>query len=1102
MFVPGSTSRGSSGGRAAGPSVRRGVVVPTRKTRTMMESNDTYDEVPGLPREVLEQIRAKLGSRGDKVVACLKTAAVFVEQAHEDAGGLRLAESAAYNLREALDAIVAGKGVPGGGLGDVQRAWKRYQAAVSGPDADIDAARAEFDGVIGRIAGDEDRQAFKTRKLLEYVRELTGVEPLPGDHDPTVRYARLRRSANNVLHDEGAAAAVADLYDEVVTWLIGFFTPPGERVRAITALAERPYADGAIDELRRHLSNAHHVRLFCSRLRDDAWLEPLCEAGLLSLPRAGEPWPVAALVGGAIEPRRVAEVLSRLLKAAGKGPAALGAAREILRLASSLGVAGDAVAAKIVARYPQDDWVQVIATSISREREPSDPVQLAMAKAVVGNERRRDGAYRTRAILGRLAEGLTESNVRDRFGLVADQLRRLAGDTSMRLVSLDIAALHVDDNDELREVVLVLAQRLVRMIPAARRLGVSTAELLALAKEIPGELGERIVCQVLADASDVDREVKLQHVERRMRSTVATGDDRDLIEDLRSTGSAPAELARLRAALGEPSTAPEGHGPDFVAADWLRGWRWSLVLPEEVLEHWAEPIAAVTARYGSLSATALDAHVPRILMETGSSPYSRDHLAALPVDDAAHLVTGWRPGRDTGSLVSVRELARELQAVVTQDPRAWTEDPVAVVSALREPVYVDHYFRAVSASAEHLADRADALLAAVDVIRAERWEPTPLGDDSYDYDADWSTADTTIVDAIAALANKNATLAGVLNACWRLVTELLARRSKDSSADQIEEDDSDELNDPLNRAINRPYGRALLAALALGGWEHRNQGAASARLGGVLDEILAVPGVLGLELRAVLAAYRPLVETIVPTWLHTYADDLFTAKPLGPTTFEQTLKYSKPTRWFLERFADELAAAARRGTENAVGWLLVAVLWDVPSYTAGGVTSALAGNVPALRAAAERIAWLMQPLEAGDPMIERGLRFWNDLIEADRSVVPAAVLAGAGRWIFVTAITPEQWLTHTTRTLDITAGVTDMAIEIADRCKEIQPSSQALRILRLMIGHGEPWEQHHVESAGVDALRLAADSDVDDEFEQLRTRLIERGRHEATDIER
>ena len=73
--------------------------------------------VPGLPGVVVERLRTELGERAEKVLGCLRTAATLVAQAEADVSGLRLAESAAYNLREALNHVVEGRMRPRAGCG-------------------------------------------------------------------------------------------------------------------------------------------------------------------------------------------------------------------------------------------------------------------------------------------------------------------------------------------------------------------------------------------------------------------------------------------------------------------------------------------------------------------------------------------------------------------------------------------------------------------------------------------------------------------------------------------------------------------------------------------------------------------------------------------------------------------------------------------------------------------------------------------------------------------------------------------------------------------------------------------------------------------------
>lgn len=157
-------------------------------------------------------------------------------------------------------------------------------------------------------------------------------------------------------------------------------------------------------------------------------------------------------------------------------------------------------------------------------------------------------------------------------------------------------------------------------------------------------------------------------------------------------------------------------------------------------------------------------------------------------------------------------------------------------------------------------------------------------------------------------------------------------------------------------------------------------------------------------------------------------------------------------------------------------------------------------------------------------MVQRGLQFWEELphehalvgrslrgaearlgagadhLTADRGLVPAAALTGSGRWTFVDGVDEERWLTLTEQTLALTGGEIDMAIEVADRCKVAQPPGRGLRALRLMVGRAELWEQRHIEDVALEVLRDAARVPVDEEFSLLRTRLIERGRHEAAEI--
>lgn len=249
----------------------------------------------GMPLEVADQIVKDL-ERGPKVLNCLSTAAHLIAEAREDQTGLRLVESAAYNLREALDAVVAGRDAGASGMPAVKDALDRFRLASSEPDADEVAA--------------------------------------------------LRRLANDL---------------------------------------------GRLDALFDH--------------------------GLVHPPRDGEPWPIAALVSGTggIAPTSTVSLLERLRAAASTGDPDefLALDRNLIQLCLRLGPDAHVLVATIVRKRPMDHWIQRIAVYIAKDADPSAPIQVTVADAVIATDTTSDASYQTRTMAGLLVDGLDAENARD-----------------------------------------------------------------------------------------------------------------------------------------------------------------------------------------------------------------------------------------------------------------------------------------------------------------------------------------------------------------------------------------------------------------------------------------------------------------------------------------------------------------------------------------------------------------------------------------------------------------------------------------------------------------------------------------------------------------
>lgn len=997
-------------------------------------TGDQPAAISGLDESVAARIVTELGdSDGNRVLRCLRTAEAMLDPGPADRHDLRWAESAAYNLREALDSVVRNQPAGEGGFSAAMAAWARYTVACQLPGADEVAARADLTAAMDGLIRGQDRQAFMTRKLLDWFERQTGVAPIPGADDPTRQYNDLRESAARILHRDAPRAEIEALFVATVAWFVRIFTPPSDLASKVEQLAETPYSPDRLTEFRALALNAHHLRLFLERLTDPAWLERLHRGGLIGLPTPGQMWPVAALTGSGrrLPDDRVARLLHLLLqdvKSLPKGdrPAC---AFEIIRTAMWLGPSGLPVVIEVLRQHPSDSWTQTIAISATKDLEPTDSTHVAIADAVIGNESMHDRGRHTKQALDRLLAGLTTDNVHERFDLVINKLRRLAREDHARYLAVGIADLAVeDDDDDETEPLFLVAQRLAAAIPAVRDLGVSGPALLKQVASIPGELGERLTCRVLSGADDIDRATKVAHLETRLASDTATGDDQALIADLSPFSGD--ELHRLRTTFGQPSPLDPGRPDIPYGENWPRAWRWAVVLPPHVLAGWDEAIAAVSEGHGPPDPSTLTRRTRRVAARWSHSPISAEALETMEVTDAARTVASWRPSPNDPWGLSARELARSLETVVKANPEAWTRDPSAIVRTLREPVYVDHYLHGVAAAAKAVAARAPALIRAIRLVRQERWEPAVLGSDSFDYESDWSAVETVSVELVDALADADADLTANLELCWDLALGLATDLPEDLGLPD-RYDDPEHFGDPLHGALNSTYGKGLQAVLAIGGWEHRNQGSATPRLNQTLTTVKEVGGAVGLELRSVIAGSRPFVEGIAASWLAENQDELF-GDALGRVTFDQTLKYSRPTKTFYERSLTRLLDAACRGAEHAVAWLLIAHLWDEPGYTFDAIVDGLAGNDQALGAVNREIARLSGRLpEDQADMAERGIAFWERLLDAPRDRVPARSLQGLGYWAMTTEVDDTQWLPLTEKTIDLTGGPLDFAPEVA-----------------------------------------------------------------------
>ncbi|WP_245193373.1 hypothetical protein [Amycolatopsis alba] len=1056
--------------------------------------------LPELPGEVVSTIMRELPTQGARILACLRTASVLIVYSLDDEADLRLAESAAYNVREAVDAVVKESSpVPGGGLSVVREAWQRYEAEIARPDNDGAASLAALTEVLRRVAEKRDRDSYHAARLLQYLRSKAGIDPLGGELDPVKEYTRLYGETNQALHAQTTPQTAVTFYSRAVAWFVRMFTPSDEIVRALRALAAEPWAGhDQVERLRNLALNEHHLRLFLGLLTDPGWLIPLHDADVIALPAPSGTWPGAALLEGLgrTAPAEVAVVLARLVKDVKQRTLEedrANVAFTLLLFASQLGSAGHSAVGDIVSAYSSNRSVRVIGADVIKKADPTIPLVETVARRVLDGAPLDTDRYYYKLVLERLEAGLNRDNATSRIRMLAAKTREASQHPQAGWITRDSARLTADLGEHDRHYLVILAHGLARLLQQAPKLGISTANLLNWTKDISGDLGERITSRVLVLADDVSIHDKIDHITRRLASFAPTGDDKDLIDAVLLTDPEPGLLAPWAEALGLPGDDP--FGEDESIPDALRRtWHWSTVLPDSALESWQDRIAELEERHGSLPQELFEHRTDHVTMMSGQSAYSVKELSSLSVADAIDTVARWRPDGDSrGRMILARELARTLESVVEAEPQAWTADPVSVVTGLREPVYVLHYFDAVAKKAADVIESAPDIVAAAQLVRTERWTPIVLGEDDFDFEPDWRRVEQVTVDLVRALANHNTRLADHLDTVWAWALELIDQAPE--SGDAAHGD-----HDALFRAINSRRGRGLQAILSLAGWEYRNGGVIRPQFVELLDELIQIPGPVGMEYRAVLAQNRRFLETIAKDWLARRVDTLFRDTELGVETFELTLKYAQPTPWLYVNLRDELTAAAQRNADNAVDTLLIGMLHRETGYEIPAILQALRGWPEALTAASSGAAVLVQDSADGEPELDVAAEFWQALLDANRATVPADVLRAAGRWAFVAGLPEETWAQLTVRTLAITGGLDHYAIEVADRCRTAPVPDDSIKILLMLLGKGAPWEQDHVARASIDALRTISTTRSDPNFDELRTKVIDRGYPEATDI--
>jgi hypothetical protein len=1058
-------------------------------TMTDNESEGSED------RELFEHLVDQFGLHGEEAVSFLKTAQWLL--ATDPAGHApRQAGAVAYCVREALDRLLPPE------LGrprwqelsaKVVASKRRFEAARGLPGTDEAGALEELLAAIGELEEFKDNDQGKyARRLADVLEARTGVPPLSG---ALRNYQQLLNELNSAaVHRSASVEQVRELLGRALTLLWTVFAPFQLRRPELDALAQLP--NPGADDVQRLLdrcSTPHHLSYFMQLVVAPEWLFLLMPHGVLGPPAPGAPWPVSLAIQrlGRSHPQNVARWLEQAYKQWGGSEAG---AAYVATLARDCLPTASATLLRALRAYPRSEWIRAQALHALEVMDPSDSFGEAAAQVLLDLDLLAFAGLPKRPIEV-LVEGMSRDNAEARITLLARKLA--AGAESRYLLFMVMPSGSVADvaDSEGREIG-VLLKGVIAAVRRAREIGLPTDRVLTRLEPVQAGLRARLRAWALSEATDVLPEALVTEVAHAIGDRDPTGDDVGLIQRVVEKVSSDAYVDSWRGAIGVPPTTEEvgrALASEEVPPAWRRVGRWYPLLPEVVREAWD---TAVTLMSPVIPAPDREAYLEPpagVQFAWAGSPMARSELERLDVEEAARRISSWRPSGD--HLVIARELARTLEELVASDPVAWASEPLRMLALLRHATYVNHYFEGLAKTPGELPGLGPGLVEAVVFAHTHPWKPERLGDYDFDYDPTWAPADQAGVRLIGRLAERNVDLGDRYDDAWRVVVGAVRDRSAGSGISARE--------DPLETAINRPCTKALEAMFLLVATEFRRSGRVREEFLELLDEALGLDGWDGAEHRAIIAPRLGFLLHVAPEWVESRDTRLLgdeAPDDLGQKTVELALKWGRPNRWLYERHDRAIFKAVRDGWTNALDQALVAMLLEVPGYSAEEMLGKLAEmDASVVSNAGEFLARLLR--HDSDPEhLNRGVRFWEQALETKK--LPGEAFRGFGWWAEGEDLAEAHWERLTLQTSERAKGSLDWAAKVAERCIRHPITTPGLKILTsLLSGRHDPWERPQIAEVALRALRASGDdSTLSSARERLRTALTDLGYFGATDM--
>ena len=1032
-------------------------------------------KIEPLEPELVGNLHVEFGDYGDRAARLMETARGFLELDEKMFPEVGCAVTAC--LREAMTSVLKSAEIRSGEWKKVSRevvaAHKRLRKAahdVAGrsyvPCEGIEGAWEELSAKITALGDSHDRRSFHGRRLVAVLLERTGGDTLTLNGISVVKdYTELLGKFNKVLHGSLADYQAEQFWCECVSLFQRLFALPEVKRARLKALAQRePTATpGVVDDVYKRLVSPGDLEYFLGKVESPAWLDALTPKGVLDPPGvddAADRWP--ARFGVVRLAKEHPEDVTRWLrKMHDNYKDNVEASSHIAWAASSIGGCALPLILEAVKKQPQDHRLVTSARLAIGKLDATDRLVESFVD-VLFNEQPRNVDEQTRntgnqpvwreqtrwyvddwhaeRLLEKLSGGVNRENALQRIELLRHKIgKQPEKGEYLPAFWKDPAGSIADreDREHQKRLSCLLMWYMTDIIKKAWE-WIPASELMNTLedKKIPAALRGRFRAWMLANAPDIEPELLVVEIGHAIASRRPTGDDLPLIDRAIDFCEPAVYVCLWRDALGPAPTVAQAaevkatitaqNGP--IPSDWRRIIWWAGLLPDKVAGEWRTPIEIVTAPHGPTGREYLEKR-RSVKTEIAESPFTVEELGLMDPSAAAEKIAEWRPEPYSWNACPLM-LAQTLEIVVRNAPERWFASPVRIVTKLYHPTYIRHYLQAAATVADDKLPVRE-LVEAIKLVRRNPWKPVQLSDaeHGYDYDNDWEPSEQAAIRLIQTMATAGCTFNGAADNVWEILeSEVTGQLQREGRPQGETAWMAGAALDPRDRAINNQLTIALQAMLSILVNEFRENGTVRPEAAGLLDWILDLPGTIGAEHRAIILERLDFLRHALKNWFDGNCEKLFgdqAPEGLGQTTIDMALKWRSPDKWLLGNYREGVQNAVKRNVENALGRLMLAMLWEIPGYcvqetiallhtTANHRQSATTTHMPSPMSQSGRVlSSLLRDCEPESRYLEIATDFWEKTLEKETGVA----LLGFGWFSKLETMNQERWEELTLKTV-------------------------------------------------------------------------------------